>query len=61
MKNNNLFWGLSLTVICICSFIWVGARFFGMKLPDVWIRVIGILDLVCVAVLAYTSVKKKKK
>lgn len=61
MKNNNLFWSLSLIVISLCSLIWVGSSMIGIELPDILIRVLGILDLICVAILVYTSVKKKKK
>lgn len=60
MKKNNALWSLSLTVVCLCSLIWAGSGISGRQLPDVWIRVLGILDLIGVAVLAYTSIKKKR-
>lgn len=34
---------------------------FGTQLPDAMTRIVGILDLVCLPVLGYTTVKMMKK
>lgn len=61
MKNINVFWNLSLLIICVCTIILAGSNIIGIELNDVLTRVLGILDLVCLPVLAFTTIKKIKK
>ena len=60
MKTINLLWKLSLAVICICSLVWIGSYFLGIDLPDALVRVLGVLDLICVGILVFASVKRKR-
>ena len=61
MKNINVFWSLSLLIISVCTIILAGSNIVGIELNDVLTRVLGILDLVCLPVLAFTTIKKIKK
>lgn len=60
-KKNDLIWGFSLIIIGAATIILAGSNVIGLKLPDIAVRIIGIVDLVALPVLAYTSVKKVRK
>lgn len=60
-KKNNLMWGLSLMIIGIATIILAGSNIIGIELPDIAVRITGIIDLIALPVLAYTTVKKIKK
>ena len=60
-KRNNLLWSLSLLVIGIATVILAGSNIIGIELPDIAVRIIGVIDLIALPVLAYTIVKKIKK
>lgn len=60
-KKNDLVWGISLIIIGAATIILAGSNVIGLKLPDIAVRIIGIVDLVALPVLAYTSVKKVQK
>lgn len=60
-KKNNLIWSISLIVIGIATLILVVPKMIGLNLPDIAIRIIGVVDLIAIPVLAYTTVKKVKK
>ena len=60
-KKNDLIWSISLMVIGIATFILAGSNIIGFKLPDIAIRVLGIVDLIALPFLAYSTVKKVKK
>lgn len=60
-KKNDLIWGFSLIIIGAATVILAGSNVIGLKLPDIAVRIIGIVDLVALPVLAYTSVKKARK
>ena len=62
MKNkNDLVWIISLMLIGIATFILAGANSVGLELPDVAVRIVGIVDLIALPFLVYSSVKKLKK
>ena len=61
MKNINVFWSLSLLIISVCTIILAGSNIIGIELNDVLTRVLGILDLVCLPVFVFTTIKKIKK
>ena len=61
MKTKDLVWGISLIVIGIATFILAGAKIVGIDLPDVAVRILGIVDLVALPVLAYSTIRKIKK
>ena len=60
-KKNDLIWSISLMLIGIATFILAGANVVGMELPDVAVRILGIVDLIALLFLAYSTVKKVKK
>ncbi|MEZ3454995.1 MAG: hypothetical protein K1W17_11620 [Oscillospiraceae bacterium] len=60
-KKNDLIWGFSLIIIGAATVILAGSNVIGLKLPDIAVRIIGIVDLIALPVLAYTSVKKVRK
>lgn len=60
-KKNDLMWGFSLIIIGAATIILAGSNVIGIELPDIAVRIIGIVDLIALPVLAYTSVKKIKK
>lgn len=60
-KKNDLIWDFSLIIIGAATVILAGSNVIGLKLPDIVVRIIGIVDLIALPVLAYTSVKKVRK
>lgn len=48
-------------IIGIATVILAGSNIIGIELPDIAVRIIGIVDLISLPVLAYTTVKKIKK
>ena len=59
-KKNDLVWGVSLMVIGFATLILAGSNIVGIKLPDVAVRILGIVDLIALPLLAYSTVKKVK-
>ena len=53
-------WSISLIVIGIATFILAGSSVIGIELPDIAVRKIGVIDLIALLVLIYTSVMKGK-
>ena len=60
-KSNDLLWSLSLLVIGIATVILVGSNIIGIALPDIAVRITGVIDLIALPVLAYTTVKRIRK
>ena len=58
--KNDYIWSISLMVIGIATFILAGSNIIGLELPDVAVRILGILDLIALPFLAYTTIKKIK-
>ena len=50
-----------MLVIGIVTLILAGSGMIGIDLPDVAVRILGIIDLAAIPFLAYTSVKKFRK
>lgn len=57
-KKYDLMWSLSLLIIGAATVILAGSKFVGSELPDIAVRIIGIVDLIALPILAYTTVKK---
>ena len=57
-KKNYLMWCFSLIIIGAATTILAGSNIIGIELPDIAVRIIGIVDLIVLPVLAYTAVKK---
>ena len=45
-------------IIGAATIILAGSNIIGIELPDIAVRIIGIVDLIALPVLAYTTVKK---
>ena len=60
-KRNDLLWSISLLVIGLAAIILTGLNIIGIDVPDIVVRIIGVIDLLALPVLAYTTVKKIKK
>lgn len=62
-KKNDLMWCFSLLIIVAlaATIILAGSNIIGIELPDIAVRIIGIIDLIALPVLAYTTIKKIKK
>lgn len=59
-KIINTMWSISLMVIGIATLFLIGANIFTMRLPDMIVRTLWIIDLVSLAVLVFSTVKKAK-
>ena len=59
--KNDLVWSISLMIIGVATFILAGSNIIGLELPDIVIRIIGIIDLIALPFLGYATVKKIKK
>ncbi len=57
-KTVGIAWSVSLIVIGVATLIHAGSRLMGIVLPDAVVRTVGIVDLLALFVLAFTSVKK---
>ena len=60
-KRNDLLWSISLLVIGLAAIILTGLNIIGIDVPDIVVRIIGVIDLLALPVLVYTTVKKFKK
>ena len=59
MKNKiDLMWGISLIVIGISAILLAVSNIVGLALPDIAIRMIGVLDIIALPVLIVATVKK---
>ena len=56
-KRNDLLWSMSLLVIGIATVILAGSNIIGIALPDIAVRITGVIDLIALPVLAYTTVE----
>lgn len=61
IKSITRLWCIALLSIGIATLIYAGCNIAGIKLPDICIRILGIVELIALPVLAYTSIKKFKK
>ncbi|MBQ7007642.1 MAG: hypothetical protein IJN05_00350 [Ruminococcus sp.] len=60
-KKNDLVWNISLILIGLLTIILAGSNIVGIELPDAAVRILGIVDLIALPFLAYSTVKKVKK
>lgn len=59
--KTDLVWCVALIIIGAGTIILAGTNILGIGLPDIVTRIIGVIDLVAIPVLAYTTVQKSKK
>ena len=60
-RKNDLLWSISLLIIAIATIILAGSNIMSIDLPDIAVRIIGIIDLLFLPISAYTTIKKVKK
>ena len=60
-KKNDYVWSISLMVIGLSAFILAGSNVVGIELPDVVVWILGIVDLIALPLLVYSTVKKVTK
>lgn len=60
-KKKNLMWSLSLLVIGVSSIILNGSNILGLELPDMLTRILGIINLIAIPFLVYSTIKRFKK
>ena len=58
MKNTGRVWAISLFVAGIATIILVGSNLAGVRLPDVVVRIIGVLDLIALFTLTFLTARK---
>lgn len=56
----NKLWGISLMVIAVVSLLYVGSDLVGLELPAAVRITLGVIDLIALPVLVYTSVRKRR-
>ncbi|MBQ3663182.1 MAG: hypothetical protein II914_03500 [Clostridia bacterium] len=65
MKGYKTAWTVSLLVIVCVIIAYAGLRIAKIAVPDAVIRILGVLDLIAIFVLVYSTVKlrteKKEK
>lgn len=59
-KRLNITWGISLSVIGIATLVFAGSSIIGFELPDTVKIIIGIIELIALPLLVFTTVKKLK-
>ena len=57
-KKVNAMWSISLLIIGVATFILAGANVVGLELPDIAIRILGMMDIIALPVLGFSTVKK---
>jgi hypothetical protein len=56
-KRNRAIWGISLFIIGIASIINAFSSLTGIELPDILVRCVGVITIVALPVLVYSSIK----
>ena len=59
-KKVNAMWSISLLIIGIVTFILAGANVIGLELPDIAVRILGMIDIIALPVLGFSTVNKFK-
>lgn len=56
-KRNRTMWGISLLIIGIATIINAFSLLLGFELEEISVRVLGVITIVALPVLVYSSVK----
>lgn len=59
MKKMPVLWSVSLLTISVVTLVIAFSNIFGGELPDVLKIVLGVIDIIAVFVLVYTSIRYK--
>lgn len=60
-KRMTIIWSISLLIICVATLIIAGTKLVGVALPDIMIRMLGIVELIALPFFAFASVKRFSK
>ncbi|MDE5894196.1 MAG: hypothetical protein K2H45_14865 [Acetatifactor sp.] len=58
LKRTDRVWAISLFVAGTATMILVGSNLAGVRLPDIVVRIIGVLDLIALFTLSFLTAKK---
>lgn len=58
VKRTDRVWAISLFVAVIATMILAGSHFVGVRLADMAVRIIGVLDLIAIFTLSFLTAKK---
>lgn len=58
-KKLRLLWSVSLLLISCITITSAGCNIFSIELPDLVKRIMGVLDLLAIPVLIFSSIKLK--
>ena len=59
-KRVRILWRVSLLIIACVSLIIAVSNMTSLELPDIAKRILGIIDLLSIPVLVYSSIKLRK-
>lgn len=59
-KKVRILWSVSLLIIACVTLIIAVSNMTSLELPDIAVRILGILDLLSIPVLVYSSIKLRK-
>lgn len=59
MKKMPVLWSVSLLTISVVTLVIAFSNIFGVELPDVLKIVLGVIDIIAVFFLVYTSIRYK--
>ncbi len=57
-KTRDVLWAVSLMLIGVCTLALVIPSIIGFDIPIILTRIAGVLELISLAVLAFTTVRK---
>lgn len=57
-KNNNRLWAVSMIAIGVATLLLLGMRLAAGSVPDLALRLLGVIELLALPVLAFTTVRK---
>lgn len=57
-KNNNRLWAVSLIAIGVATLLLLGMHLAAGSVPDLALRLLGVIELLALPVLAFTTVRK---
>lgn len=56
-----MLWVVSLIVISFTTLVFAGINIANVDLPNIVVRILGVLDILAIPVLVFTTIKKNKK
>ncbi|SDY92536.1 hypothetical protein SAMN05660462_01264 [Proteiniborus ethanoligenes] len=56
-KRNKTIWGISLLIVGIATIINSFSSLLGIELPDILVRLMGIIMIFAIPLLVYSSIK----